>query len=328
MIHQTQCGTMIPDNPYGVTIYNANAAIDELLLQLIADMQTLGLRWLRFQIPWNAIESPQGTYNWTILDNIVEVASAAHINTVYSGMQPPSWGKDSNGLPEPTHSATFYTQLATRYNGQNGHGYLDALEIFNEEFDNTSFANTTYPAVANAVYTAIKNAGFTGKIGCASMLGISSSTHVTNWINRLYSNSIASLFDYFSLHYYNGPNDPSQTGTFLSIDATLTAIKNALVANNDPNKALWITEFGYGTSTNGGHPAIDVISPALQSQYYSYILEAARKSGIVQKIMFYSMDLAHDNTDGSSITQGIVPNETFLPAFSTVQQEIAAHPQW
>lgn len=321
-------GLAYQDNPYGVTVFNSSASSAPLVSQLITDTQTLNLDWLRFQVPWSSIESPQGTYTWTALDAAVSAANTANINITFPLQSPPSWGLDSNGLPLASAMATFATQVATRYNGKNGHGHLDSIEIGNEEFDTTSFTNTTYPGVVNAVRPAIKSAGFVGKIGCAAMLGIQTTIHITNWLNVLYTNGITGLFDYLNLHYYNGANDPSVTGTYLSIDVVLATIKQALIANNDTSRQLWVTEFGYATSTNGGHPPSAVISTSLQNQYYSYILNTTRISGVVQKIFFYSMDLPTSNTDGSSITQGTGGSETYLPAFATTQHFIGNYPFW
>src|SRR5262249_30091344 len=37
--------------------------------------------------------------------------------------------------PDPQHTAVFAQAVATRYNGQNGHGTIQAFEIGNEEYD-------------------------------------------------------------------------------------------------------------------------------------------------------------------------------------------------
>src|SRR6266487_5545281 len=319
------------DNPYGVSTYNASATNPATstgipLPQLIADMQALGLTWLRYQVSQSAIDSPQGTYTWTSLDAAVSAANTAGINIIFGFDQPPAWGIDgTTGLPTPAYTTTIATLVAARYNGASGHGHLDAIEIWNEEFDFSSYNNTTYAAVANAGYTAIRGAGFTGKIGCAAMLGISSTAHVTTWVNQLYTSSISSLFDYLQLHYYNGFYDPSLMSNWISFPAAVQAIQAALIANGDPNKPLWVTEFGYSNAT---------VSQANQSQYYAYIFNQARLlsqqtgGGPIAKIMFYTMDSGSTNTDPSSITGGLTPSETYNTAYTTIGQWIAACPTW
>lgn len=330
------------DNPYGFTTYNSSSTRLDLS-QLITDIKTLGLTWRRCNIRVASIDSPQGTYTWTSLDAAVAAANAAGINIIYSPLQPPTWALDgTTGLPTPAYTTTFFNLLGARYNGTAGFGHLDAIEIWNEEFDNgNSYTNTTYGPVAQAGYNALRGAGFTGKIGCAAMLGISSTTHITNWLNALYTQVVASLFDYYSLHYYPENFDPSQftpagSGytSFLSFTQVISTIQSALVTNNDVLKPLWVTEFGYATNTNGGFNPNFLTTPQQQNQYYSYILNTARsnsqqlKAGPIQKIMFFSMDTDAANTDGESITQGLAPSETYLPAFYTVKGFIDAYYYW
>ena len=325
----------VEDNPYGVTVYSSNAS-RIALPQLITDMQTLGITWLRYQQNGASLDNPQGTYTWTGLDDIVSRCNAAGINIIYGLDQPPSWGIDgTTGLPTPAYTTTIATQVATRYNGSSGHGHLDAIEIWNEEFDVTSYTNTTYAAVASAGYTAIRGAGFTGKIGCAAMLGISSTGHVTSWVNQLYASAISSLFDYYSLHYYNSNHDPSVTdSSFISIDSALQTIDAALIAQSDALKPLWITEFGYATSTNGGHSAGALVTELVRNQNYAYIVNSAHSNsqqsgnGCVAKIMFFSMDTDPANTDGESITQGLTTSETYTQTFNTFTGWIDAYYMW
>src|SRR6266487_1897846 len=155
------------DNPYGVSTYNASATNPATstgipLPQLIADMQALGLTWLRYQVRQSAIDSPQGTYTWTSLDAAVSAANTAGINIIFGFDQPPAWGLDGNGQPSPTYTTTIAGLVAARYNGASGHGQLDSIEIWNEEFDVGGQRNINYGAVANAGYTAIRGAGFVG----------------------------------------------------------------------------------------------------------------------------------------------------------------------
>jgi polysaccharide biosynthesis protein PslG len=314
------------DNPYGVTIFNSSSTRLPLA-QTIPDMQALGLAWLRYQIPWSSIESPQGTYIWTSLDAIVAACNTAGINITFPLQFPPTWGQDgTTGLPTPSAMATFATQVATRYNGTGAYGHLDAIEVGNEEFDSSTYNNTTYPPVVQAVVPAIKAAGFTGKIGCAAILGEGSVSHILNWIQVLYDGYVAQLLDYYTIHYYTGAENPAQSHSFLTADQAFLAIQQALIANNDAGKIVWMTEFGYAVNTSGGHSSSNIISSSLQEQYYQYICTAAVNSSVIKKIFFYTMDSGSANSDGESITQGIAPNETFLPAFWWLKSYIAAHP--
>lgn len=110
---------------------------------LFADMKARNLTWLRFQLSWCSIELVQGTYTWTALDDAVAQCNAAGIKILYTIRGAPTWALTTVSekattepwfLPDPTLTAGFATQVATRYNGLNGHGKIDAFG-YNEDFN-------------------------------------------------------------------------------------------------------------------------------------------------------------------------------------------------
>lgn len=151
---------------------------------LFADMATLGLTWLRFQISWCSIELTQTsppTYNWAVLDDAVSHCNTAGISIMYTLRGAPTWALTTASqlattepfyLPDPTLMAQFATAVATRYNGQNGFGHIDAF-AYNEDFcihhtpvTNALTLNQTL-TTAGGPYTsfAINASGFTPNVG-------------------------------------------------------------------------------------------------------------------------------------------------------------------
>ncbi len=139
------------------------------------------------------------------------------------------------------------------------------------------------------------------------------------------------MFDYANLHFYrnNGTVDPiDPTISSPTFPQAWGAIGAALTNNNDAAKPLWVTEFGWATSTNYGRPGtITPLSNALslQALYYQELLDSARQSGVVAKAFFYTLNY---NSDGMSLVQGSTAPFTYLPAFTTVKNYIAQYPQW
>ncbi len=323
------------DGPYGITYYSSSNS-DTLKSQAITDMQALGVTWLRYQLHWTSIENPQNTYTWTALDDAVSKCNTAGINIVFVIQGAPAWGL-SGSIPSATPSATFATQVATRYNGSNGHGHLDAIEVFNEEFDSVvgHTDGTDYVAVAKAVVIAIKAAGFTGKIGAAALLGAGSTSHITTWLQNIYNAGVPQLFDYLNFHYYVGSGVPGISGTtgnnsqfLISFDQYWYTMLQVIANNNDAGRQIWCTEVGWPTSTTGGYGSTAVVTEAQQAAYLQYCLNSARLSNCMQKLFIYTMDIATSNNDGMSITQGLSPNEFFLASFSMFQQQILSYPTW
>src|SRR5579859_6962832 len=212
---------VVNDSPYGCTFFTFDPVNGTLPSQLITDMKSIGLTWLRYQLPWVFIEQKQGVYTWTALDNVVATCNSNNINlcyviqgsplfydqqpgynsrTITSGGTtgstsvmlnsaptelPPntpirlsggtgnpeiiqtsgSYGTGANPVtlaspitgnnrttmqwylyPNPQSTKTFAQAIATRYNGQNGHGTIQAFEIGNEEYDSQNFNGTSVNA--------------------------------------------------------------------------------------------------------------------------------------------------------------------------------------
>jgi hypothetical protein len=108
---------------------------------------------------WATIETSSGTYNWSCSDNWVSKLNSAGITDFiftfgytppwaapqgggnggqYGSCHPPLLGGNSPTGSSPYYnydSATmkaFATAIATRYNGQNGHGLITHYETWNE----------------------------------------------------------------------------------------------------------------------------------------------------------------------------------------------------
>ncbi len=330
---------MVADNPYGVSRFCANQS-DIVTTQSITDMQNLGVSWLRFQPGGYVLETASGTpptYSWAVMDDAVSKCNAAGIHITHSVHGAPAWGLQSTScgggtyIADPNWVQQHATALATRYNGQNGYGYLDCIEIGNEDYSQATLACRTYnnwtPAVLQAA-PAIRAAGFVGKIGACALL-TNNSSFLNTWFNGVYASDAAQYVDYFNFHFYRGGgiSPPDMAPDNHSIDNFWTCIYNALVANGDPNKAIWMTETGYATFTGSSAAAADVVSQQQQSDYFMQTLDSVRRSGVVAKAFVYCMDQLSANNDPKSITQGYSPT-VYLPAYYTYQNYIGQHPQW
>ncbi len=186
------------NNLYGITIgLNpgcGNAASNYAFwTNLFADMKTLGLTWLRFQLSWCSIELTQGVYTWDALDDAVSQCNAAGINILYTLRGAPTWALTTASqkattepwyLPDPTLMAGFASAVATRYNGLSGHGKIDAFG-YNEDFclKHTSVTatltlNQTLTSGVPVTSFTINASGFTPQIGTKLYFGTYSSTDV------------------------------------------------------------------------------------------------------------------------------------------------------
>ena len=74
---------VVNDSPYGCTFFTFDPVNGTLPSQLITDMKSIGLTWLRYQLPWAFIEQQRGVYTWTALDNVVATCNSNNINLCY-----------------------------------------------------------------------------------------------------------------------------------------------------------------------------------------------------------------------------------------------------
>src|ERR1700674_2740087 len=116
-------------SPYGFTTIHADS-------QLVTFYKQLNVCWVRYQFHWSKIETSNGVYDWSQVDAAIATMNAANIHVDFAIQDAPDWhrtqicsGDGKPFLPGPAEMATFATAIATRYDSQHGHGYIDAFEI-------------------------------------------------------------------------------------------------------------------------------------------------------------------------------------------------------
>jgi hypothetical protein len=221
---------------------------------LLADMAAQGLNTLRFQISWRNIELTQGNYTWTVLDDAVSHCNAAGIRIFYTIRDAPTWALDpANGaqlatsepqyIMSPTLAAGFATQVATRYNGLNGHGVIDVIG-FNEDFSihftptgDTFTLNGTVTSGVPITSFPITASGFTPKAGTKIFFGtytgpdvatVSTDVQVgdtTVHVNSFTPGSTYTATQVLKIGYVGIYNNPNYPGLYGAADAVTTINK-------------------------------------------------------------------------------------------------------
>ncbi|MCJ7667819.1 MAG: beta-galactosidase, partial [Anaerolineae bacterium] len=74
---------------YGIQVHPYNVDIN----QLVSAVQGLGVRWVKFQVPWMWIEPQQGQLNWNAygLEDAVNAFNNAGIKILLSVVAAPKW---------------------------------------------------------------------------------------------------------------------------------------------------------------------------------------------------------------------------------------------
>nr|HET6903249.1 glycosyl hydrolase [Ktedonobacteraceae bacterium] len=328
-------GPCTANSPYGFTTIHADS-------QLVTYYKQLNACWVRYQVHWGThggkigIETAPNQYNWAPVDAAIATMNAAHIHVDFAIQSAPDWdltqvcaADGQHFLPGPAEMAKFATVLATRYDGKHGHGYIDSYEIGNEEFDNhfvpglgnnqTCRDASYYGPVLKAGYQAIKAVSPQALVGMFGMWW-HYMPHIQDFMTYLYANGYGPYMDYMNFHYYHSGGDPSVTmGNDPSFDQEWQTMHNIAAQHGFANKPIWVTEVGWPTTTFSG--ASNPVTPQTQSQFMQYILNESMKSGVVQRVFWFTIDYGQQSDT-------IYPPNGPLPAFYTLQSMIRQKPRW
>ncbi|GCE31074.1 hypothetical protein KDA_65580 [Dictyobacter alpinus] len=324
-----QPGIIDQDRPYGITIHN------RFRKQTIQYMKYLNINWIRYQQKWSELEPQQGHYNWSRLDAAVALANAQKIHITFPLQAAPDWALRQTCahrklFPGPDEMASYGQSVAQRYNGKNGHGYIESYEVGNEEFDSLWTGNwqesiscrqpSFYGPLLKATSKAIKKASPRALVGMAAIWWVNTA-HVTAYMHWLYQNDYGSSFDYANFHYYVCNGDPTQTkGDRPSLDLEWKIMHKIMQEYGDEHKPIWLTDVGWTTS-GVNHDPHCVVTPKTQVLYMLEATQMAMNSHVINHIFWDTVD--QDN-DGMSLTQP----QGKLPAYNALHDFVQKHPCW
>ena len=246
-----------------------------------------GATWVRLSLQWKNLEQAvPGVYDvWWLahVDHAVELARAAGLRVLLMVYDAPAWasGSTSRTTPrDPADFAAFMRFLGNRYRGR-----IAAYEIWNEQNLArfwTSPSPEAYVPLLKASYTAVKavDPGALVVFG-----GLSTSDYA--FVESAYAAGAKGFFDVMAVHPYTycgtgapdevrrGPDGRITRDSFLGY----REVRASMLARGD-DKPIWITEFGWNTSTASCNPAAGMwqggVSETRQADYLarSYALFA------------------------------------------------------
>jgi len=270
----------------------------------VASMATAGVAWARVNLSWSGGEpDAKGTLNQGWLPDVdyaVSKARAAGIEVLmpiadgvpyWASADPAKYtdasGKHWNKYWRPTLAsdyADFVRAMVARYQALGVHAY----EVWNEP--NTSGfwpsgpSAVEYTALLAAAYPAIKQADPSATVVLG---GLSKNDY--DYLAALYAAGARSYFDVVAVHPYTGVADPTwcwnEGGTTKKAKDAFCGIeevRNTMVANGDSAKSIWLTEFGWSTTT-GSYG----VSEAVQAEFLTKALDTLRSSYSYVQVAFW-----------------------------------------
>ena len=317
--------------------------------EIIGHLKTLGVKWVKFQLPWKEVEPNKGIYNWGEWDRLIKAYRMAGFNIMVSVVKSPNWARPANtdlsqeGPPaNPDTYARFVGEMAGRYKGG-----VQAIEVWNEqnlsrEGGGAPMPPASYIALLSAAYKAIKS-------GDSSIIVVSGAPTPAgdvpgaaiddiSYLNAMYAAGLKNVSNAIGVHPsgYNCPatadwqsvTDPSAAfrGPFDNrhhswcFRGTMEGYRNVLVANGDGNKLLWATEFGWAVSgaPQAGYEYAADNTRAEQAQWIGEAYQQAKQWGWAGPMFLWNLNYAVTRPGSEQAAFSVLMPEGPTPAYQTI----------
>lgn len=314
-----------------------------------ADAVSLGVGWVRFDVPWSAIGTTPSTDDWSQVDTIVHMANTYHLGVLGILDSTPSWGAETPGCagawcaPQPAAFAAFAAAAAARYAPLGVHDW----EIWNEP-NNVMFWQPTpsaapYAALLAGTAPAIRRADPSAVIVSGGLAPEATDAQgdvaQLSYLSGLASDGALAYVNAVGYHAYSFPVPPGvyePWSAWSQIAATPTSFESILAAAGYPALKVWITE--YGAPTNGpgteattanGYgltlsPPPDHVDEALQATMATQSVQLAQASPVIGSVFWYSnIDLGTSTTTAENFYGLRDAAGTAKPAYGALQVAIA-----
>jgi len=316
---------------------------------------------IRVDLGWSSVEqNGKGQYNsWYLgkVDAVVSKAQARGIKVLFMVFQTPCWASKAPETVKQNCEGAWWDRGVQNYPPANPADYSDALaflvgrygsrvaawEVWNEPNSQTFLKSSDpardYAAMLKAAYPAAKQAD-----PSATVIGGSLMHADFAFTEQLYDHGIKGYFDAWSIHPYSDDRSPLDPGSSewmkLSFVRGVPAVRDVLLRHGD-DKPLWLTEFGWHTSTTRNQAAwLNGVSETTQATYLTQAYEQAAKWPYVQAAIWFN--LKNTGTDPARYIDnfGLVrSNRTLKPDYyafrnvaggtrAAVQQPAPPRPCW
>lgn len=229
--------------------------------------RALGVRWIREELPWGAIERSPGRYRWQRFDALMVAAASARLRVLPLLIGTPRWaGPATLALPnDPDAFGAFAAHAAARY-GPGGtfwrrHPRLDAqlaprwFELWNEPyfrfFSTTGVDPARYAAMVRSATVAGRAANrATRWLMAAELTYLDGAGQRQHWLPALAAADpeLMQLIDGAAVHPYVFGAPGADDGIPLPFRfERIDAVADELTRLGAGRVPLWITEIGWST---------------------------------------------------------------------------------
>ncbi|MBV0892989.1 family 1 glycosylhydrolase [Paracoccus sp. Z118] len=215
------------------------------------DYVSMGVDWVRLDIHWTLVQpNGNGRFNWDQVDKVFNAIEDKGMNIVAVLNNTPNWvGSSLSSRSDQEAFGRFAAASAERYGD-----IVDHWEIFNEQ-NKHNITPQSYTEVLKQSYNAIKAVDGSDVVITGGTAAIPSTGNgmwgAVDYLGQMYDAGAKGYFDAVGYHPYSFPLMPSDGAEWNGWQMMEDGIRDAMVANGDGDKQVWMTEFGAKT-TGGG----------------------------------------------------------------------------
>jgi hypothetical protein len=260
--------------------------------QYFSSLQSLGVKWVRWDIDWSAIQPDNTTdYQWGGTDRVVAIAKRYGINSLGTIAYTPKWAADQScsakfqcAPADPKTFGLFAGQVALRYKDS-----VAYWEIWNEPnykpFWGSQPDVKKYADILREAYTEIKKENpKTVVISAGLAITGDDQDSPFTYIKTLYALGSNNYFDAVALHPYTYPASPEYKASWNGWQQ-IKSIHKFMESAGDSNKKIWITEYGAPTGGPGSAHNLNQLSFTYGSDFMS---ESAQQQIVQQVLSLYN----------------------------------------
>lgn len=265
----------ISSQPYGV---NVHLAANEVLDKVAA----AGIRWIRVDANWAALEPQNDVYQWEPLDRVVNHADSIGLSILLVLGYTPAWANGNIGIGHPpdnvAHWEDFITVIVNRYKDKVKYWNLwnepNAADFFARGKD--VFVSQIFLPGAIALKAADPEAFVVGP----ELAHLTSVNHEWYFWMKYILTEAGNHVDIISHHIYKNEGVTHIYKLLTEGDGTIPSVRGILEEVGMDTKPFWITETGWNTNS---------FTEAEQGENYLEILRKRATEDFPQKIFFYEI---------------------------------------
>jgi hypothetical protein len=301
-------------------------SVDEIG-RAVTGMRADGVKDIRVMIPWAGVQQTASTYDWSMVDPMVDDAVAQGMSVLATLNSTPAWAVPPGepairGRPASAESfGSFAAAVAQHFKGR-----VAAYEIWNEPNAAGFYAPTPDPAqfvdLLKAAYPAVKQADPSAVVvtgGLGPIIDFAPiAMDAVKFVRAMYAAGAKPYFDAIGYHPYQYTMKFSEGGYHPdSPISQLMAIRALMLANGDGGKKVWATEYGEPSSVAG---------EADQAEYLDDMLGKWRLLPYAGPVYVYTMRDRDSASPLADDTLGMYRSDgTAKPALRVIASHVANH---